>query len=190
MPERTLRKESMEEIVAFIGSWHPLLVHLPIGMLIMAFLLEWLARKERYAALRPAVNVVLLAGCITAILSCVAGYFLSLGGGYHENTLAWHKWLGIGVALVAAIAWTLKRFPQKTPRLQTLHFPLLVFLMLLLTAAGHYGGSLTHGSDYLSKSLPGPVRGLFGLPDREAEALPVIADVQEAAVFDEVIRPV
>src|SRR3546814_10621423 len=69
LPERTLRKESMEEIVAFIGSWHPLLVHLPIGMLIMAFLLEWLARKERYAALRPAVNVVLLAGCITAIRS-------------------------------------------------------------------------------------------------------------------------
>ncbi|HYH57374.1 MAG TPA: DUF2231 domain-containing protein, partial [Anseongella sp.] len=74
----------------FIGRWHPLLVHLPIGMLIMAFLLEWLARKEKYAALRPAVPVVLLTGSIGAILSCIAGYFLSFEGGYDETILSLH----------------------------------------------------------------------------------------------------
>ncbi|QEC52932.1 putative membrane protein [Anseongella ginsenosidimutans] len=180
----------MEEIISFIGSWHPLLVHLPIGMLIMAFLLEWVARKEKYAAFRPAVPAILLAGSIAAILSCVAGYFLSLGGGYNETTLAWHKWLGILVAAAATFAWLLKRFPTLLPRMNTLHFPLLVFLMLLLTAAGHYGGSLTHGSDYLSKNLPGPVRGIFGLSSLQAAELPVIPDVQEAAVFNEVVLPV
>lgn len=179
----------MKDMGVFIGTWHPLLVHLPIGMLIMAFLLEWAGRTEKYAAFRPAVPAILLVGSISAILACIAGYFLSLDGGYNQATLGWHQWLGIGVALVATFAWVLKRFPDLLPGFRSLHFPLLVFLMLLLTAAGHYGGSLTHGSDYLSKGIPGPVRGLFGLPSTAAE-LPVIADVQEAAVFDDVIRPV
>lgn len=180
----------MKDIALFLGSWHPLLVHLPIGMLIMAFLLEWMARIEKYAAFRPAVPAILLAGSIAAILSCLAGYFLSLGGGYNDSTLGWHKWLGIGVALFASFTWALKRFPGLLPRLKTLHFPMLVFLMLLLTAAGHYGGSLTHGSDYLSKSLPDPIRGAFGLSPLRAAEMPVIPNVQEAAVFNDVIRPV
>src|SRR5690606_22722418 len=111
----------MEEIALFLGSWHPLLVHLPIGMLIMAFLLEWLARKEKYAVFRPAVPAILLAGSITAVLACIAGYFLTLGGGYNESTLAWHMWLGIGVAVTAAAAWALKRFAEKLSYLRSLH---------------------------------------------------------------------
>jgi hypothetical protein len=32
----------------------------------------------------------------------------------------------------------------------------------LLVIAGHYGGSLTHGSDYFARYAPGPLRGLLG----------------------------
>lgn len=180
----------MDDFSLFLGSWHPLLVHLPIGMLIMAFLLEWFARKEKYAAFGPAVAPVLLAGSISAILSCIAGYFLSLGGGYNPSTLGWHKWLGIAVALIATIAWITKRFPDRIPFPRSFQFPLLILLMLLLTAAGHYGGTLTHGSGYLTKALPGPARELLGISAPEEAEIPVITNVQEAAVFDDVIRPV
>lgn len=174
----------------FVGRWHPLLVHLPIGMLIMAFLLELFARKEQYAALKPAVPVVLLAGGIGAVLSCIAGYFLSFDGGYDENTLSLHMWLGIAVAVFSLALWLLKRFPEKAPSLQRYHFPLLIFLIFILSAAGHFGGSLTHGSDYLAQAMPGPVRKLFGIQSARAAEMPVIADIQEAAVFGDVIQPI
>ena len=55
-------------------------------------------------------------------------------------------------------------------------------LFALIMITGHLGGSLTHGEDYLSGAL------------RSAEAAPAvirpIANVQEAAVYDSVVKPI
>jgi uncharacterized membrane protein len=97
------------EILTFIGRFHPLLVHLPIGFLFVAFLLEIFSRFNPYRELRHAVTFILLLGVISSGVSAVMGYFLSLGGGYEEDTLFWHQWLGIGVAVTALLAWVIKR---------------------------------------------------------------------------------
>ena len=46
-------------IPEFIGHFHPLLVHLPIGILLTGLFLQWLSRKEKYKNLQEAVPVVL-----------------------------------------------------------------------------------------------------------------------------------
>ncbi len=46
-------------MIELIGHFHPLLVHLPIGILMVALLLQWLAQKEKYAAVKHAVPIVL-----------------------------------------------------------------------------------------------------------------------------------
>jgi uncharacterized membrane protein len=43
-----LQTNSTSDWAMFLGHFHPLVVHLPIGMLIMAAILEWLSRKKIY----------------------------------------------------------------------------------------------------------------------------------------------
>jgi hypothetical protein len=42
------------------------------------------------------------------VLSCIFGYLLSSSGEYNEDTLFWHQWMGIAVAVVSLLAWYLK----------------------------------------------------------------------------------
>jgi hypothetical protein len=52
---------------------------------------------------------------------------------------------------------------------------------------GHLGGSLTHGADYLYVYMPAPFKGWFL---GKAETAPVIADVQEALIYEDIIVPI
>ena len=65
----------------FLGRFHPVVVHLPIGILLLAVLLHWLSRKPQFNNLQPAVSITLLLGALTAILSCISGWLLGVTAG-------------------------------------------------------------------------------------------------------------
>ena len=88
-------------VTEFIGRFHPLLVHLPIGILLLALAFQWLSRKEQYKLPHGVMKVVWISGAFTALLSCITGYMLSLSGDYDEDTVAIHMWMGIAVAAVS-----------------------------------------------------------------------------------------
>jgi uncharacterized membrane protein len=176
----------------FIGRSHPLLVHLPIGILLVVFILEWLGRKPGYSYLQSAIPPVLFAGVLAAVASCIAGYLLSAGGGYEESLLSWHKWLGISVAVVSLLLWIFKKLSQATQFyfLKKWMLPLSGVMVLLLSAAGHYGGSLTHGSDYLTQAMPVSLRQLTGAGGAVTAAGPVIENVADAKVYEAIVQPI
>ena len=142
-------------IFTFAGRLHPLVVHLPIGFLLLALLFDGLGYTRRYAHLRSAVPLTLLAGFVAAVLACILGWMLSSTGDYDASTLNNHKISGIILALIAGLLFLLTT-PQARrryvvgPRLFTV---LLLGLMGLVSYAGHQGGNLTHGSDYLSLAM-------------------------------------
>ncbi len=182
--------DSNGDILLFLGRWHPLLVHLPIGMLVLAFCFALLSRKKGNAPLVTAIPTTLLLGACSATLASVSGYLLSLGGGYDAETLSLHQWLGIGTTLVSALCWWLYRTPvakEKTRYpLRKFRFAFLTGMVALLCTAGHFGGTLTHGEGYLAEALPAHTREWFGWqPDRI-----LIDDVQEAAVYEDIIQPI
>lgn len=117
---------------------HPLIVHLPIGTLLLAVLFQHLSETERYRLLKPAIPWLFGSGAVSAILSCASGWWLASGGDYDADTLYWHRWLGILTGLAATSCFF---FPFKS---------LSAITALALVCAGHYGGALTHGSDYLT----------------------------------------
>ena len=96
-------------MTSFIGHFHPVLVHLPIGILLLAILFEFLSRREKYGSLTSAVELSWLLGGIAAAFSCVTGYMLSLSGEYEGDTLTRHQYLGIAVAVVSFLAFYLKK---------------------------------------------------------------------------------
>ncbi len=131
-------------MTSFIGHFHPVLVHLPIGILLLAILFEFLSRREKYGSLTSAVELSWLLGGITAAFSCVTGYILSLSGEYEGDTLTQHQYLGISVAVVSFLAFYLKK------KNKIKFYGATVFATALgVTITGHLGGTLTHGSDYL-----------------------------------------
>jgi len=183
-----LQAESAPEWVLFFGRFHPLIVHLPIGILVIAALIEIFARVPKLTALREANSFILFWGAVTATLACIAGYMLSQSGGYDEEALETHEWLGYGVAATAWVAYLLKKVPGGL--LHKAYRPVFLTSVLLIFGAGHYGGNLTHGSDYLTQYMPQPMRSLAGLPPRkEKQAAKKITDINQALVFEDLVQP-
>jgi uncharacterized membrane protein len=176
-------------ITSFFGRFHPVLVHLPIGILLLAFLFELLSRTKRYKKLKVAVRPSLFYGLVSAALAAASGYYLSQEEAYDDRLLTQHKWLGIAtvgltllVYLVSMNFFSLAKGDRRKA-ITLLFFPLVI----LLTLTGHKGGSLTHGEDYLfesngdtlSESTAGKV-----LSRRLS-----ITNVKEARVYNDIIMP-
>ncbi len=148
------------EFLYFLGRFHPLLLHLPIGFLVLAFLMELAARKPSFASLAPAIPFTLVLGAASALVTALLGYFLSLEGGYEGSSLNVHKYSGIALVVFAsALAYLRIRRPSAG-----IYMPAFAVTMVLMAVTGHYGGNLTHGSNFLTEHAPSPVRRALGLP--------------------------
>ena len=90
-------------MLQLLGRLHILVLHLPIGFLVLAFLMELAARRS-HQVLRPAVGFSLFWGMVSAVVAAGLGYLLSLDGSYDAELLDWHKWLGIATAALAGTA--------------------------------------------------------------------------------------
>jgi mono/diheme cytochrome c family protein len=160
-----------------IGRFHPVLVHLPIGILLLAALFQLLALRPKYASMHAALSIALFWGMISAILSCISGYFLSLSGDYDDELIDRHTWFAIATASISLIAYFFHRWENEFAKWVILLMVPLIFI------TGHLGGSLTHGSDYLTKG--------FSKKDSVTEKeIKPIADVQEANAYADIIQPI
>ncbi|GAA4412630.1 ribonuclease inhibitor [Nibrella viscosa] len=184
---------SPSDWVLFFGHFHPVVVHLPIGFVIVAGILELGRLTNQLQISRQAMATIFFWSAISATVACVFGYLLSLGGGYDEELLDQHMWQGIGVAVFTWLAWFVKseRWGDMLPISQLFYLPALALTVIMLTLAGHYGGSLTHGSDYLTAYTPEPFRSIAGIPPREQEvAFKPITDLNQAQVYEQIIHPI
>jgi uncharacterized membrane protein/mono/diheme cytochrome c family protein len=159
----------------FIGRFHPVLVHLPIGILLVAVLFYFLSGQEKYKSVAPAISIALFIGMCSAIASSISGFLLSKTAAYEEPLLSRHQWSGIATTVVAVAAWVLysKQFRQLKG--------VMLLLSLLIIITGHFGGSLTHGDDYLFAS--GDKNKKPAAPHK------LIPDVQQAVAYTDIIKP-
>ena len=163
-------------IPELIGHLHPALVHLPIGILLLASLFQLLALKPKYASLHAATSIALFWGMISAILSCISGYLLSQSGDYDEELVDTHKWFAIATASISLIAYLFNRWENEFAKW------MILLMIPLIIITGHLGGSLTHGTNYLTKG--------FSKDSVAEKEIKPIADVQEANVYADIIQPI
>jgi uncharacterized membrane protein len=168
------------DITGFLGHLHPLVVHLPIGFLLLALIFDLVSYHHSYTYLKAAVPVTLLAGFISAVAASIFGYLLSLSGDYDGSTLANHKIAGIVLTIIAGLLF----FATTTKAKSVLNIPPKLFsflftgLTVLMAYAGHLGGSLTHGNTYLSMETL----------TQERRQKPVNAE--DAMIFEDVVHPI
>lgn len=149
----------------FLGRFHPLLVHLPIGMLVVLPFLE-LAGTTR-PGLRESAGFVLPLTLAAGAITLVLGISLAYGSGVMGTTVTRHMWGGIAL-LIELMVWVTVRPAWISGQLQRAYPTLLAVCLLTLTWTAHQGGSLTHGSDYLTRYMPGPLRRFFPLAASDA----------------------
>ncbi len=162
-----------------MGYFHPLLVHLPIGFLLLAILMDLLAYRSAFVQYRAAVPSTLFLGFVAALLSCGTGYLLANSGDYEPTSLQTHQQAGWIVAGASGVLWLLSGvfFRKQSQAGSRWMSALLLALGGVIAYTGHQGGSLTHGSDYLSwraaNESEKPVRKI-ALVDSTALELPKV----------------
>ena len=142
----------------FLGRLHPLIVHFPIALLVIGLVLEACTLNGRNHGLRAAIDILLLAGAIGAVLAVGFGWLLEAQEDYSGDILSVHKWSGVVTAVLATLTIWLHRKMLRSGGGGRAHLKtyrvVLVLTVMGVTVAGHFGASLTHGADFLTSVLP------------------------------------
>ena len=167
------------------GCWgisHPMLVHLPVGGLVVLGVLEALAVSSRFKDAARNRRVVLGLVALGAIAAAACGWLLALGGGYDAELLSLHRWMGIGVAGACVVTWLF----CVAGRLRVYRAALLITLIVLIFA-GHFGSEITHGRGFLSLRASAHRSTGSGAATVGAAADPAPADA--ASYYAQLIQP-
>lgn len=165
----------------FIGRMHVVVLHLPIGLIVGAFAIEFFGLFKRSKGFDIAAAWLFVLGALTSIVAVISGLLLgaeAAGGDLTAWSILWadddqvgetlnlHMWLGVGVMLFAIPAAVLKvlavrkQWPDESAVPARAGWPLavarlgLVSTMLLIPSVGHLGGNMVHGQDYLTEHAP------------------------------------
>lgn len=182
----------MPDIVRFLGHFHPVLLHLPIGVFALILLQELGAifgRRDR--AVSETSLFPMFFGAASGILAVIAGFLLYHGHGeeYGGDALAErHLWGGLVFAVVAVFTFIVKAWTVALSANQAWYRLLLFGSVGVMGFASHDGASLTHGSDYLTKFAPAPVRAVLGLETQKPNA-PVKAAADQI-VYVDIVAPI
>ena len=161
----------MEEIIKYLGNFHPVVLHLPIGAFLFTFLL-FLSQRFLKSNFDPAIRLGLLFSFITSIITSIFGYILRLFGEYDATLVDRHMWLALATTLMIGIVMYLHKKQRSFNQILSCFILSTVFL----TVTGHNGGSLTHGKDYLK------------LPTIDAKIS--VINYDSIHVFNQVISPI
>jgi hypothetical protein len=172
------------DLTLFFGRFHALLVHLPIGFMVLLMAMEALALTGRFRDANRGSRLIVALGVPAAAASALCGWLLARGGAYDPGVLQWHRWTGVGFAgcclalfLLHRLEWT-RAFRAG-----------LAATLALLVVASHNGGSLTHGRDYLTRYAPGRLRAWLGGSGSSRPAR-TAADLTTQPVFTAVVQPI
>tara|TARA_R110002049_G_scaffold37208_1_gene117445 strand:- start:10880 stop:12256 length:1377 start_codon:yes stop_codon:yes gene_type:complete len=169
----------------FFGRFHAMFVHLPIGFIILAVIFELISFKKK-VDLHVAISYAFLIGALSGVFSIVLGLMLASDGSYNEATLNIHKWTAIALTAITFLLYFIKRSNDRLTWIKKSYSVLLVLVMVLLFVAGHNGGNLTHGSDYLLEHAPTSIRSLAGMkPIRER-----VTVLDSALVYEDVVHAI
>ena len=141
-------------------------LHLPIGLFSFAALLELVAWLRPFEGLRRVLAINLGLGVLMATVTGVLGLYRSAGGDYSQELLLLHRNTGIAMTVVAGVTLVLhSAVLQAGNRWLWWYRGSLGTTLVLLMAASHYGGSLTHGQGFLTQNAPQVIRNWMTLWD-------------------------
>jgi uncharacterized membrane protein len=140
---------SVPPVLQAFGRLHPLLLHLPIGLLLVTVIVIFTRRYFEGTSLEDLLSFLLHFTALTASVTTLMGLLLSLEGTFAADQLRAHKWTGVSLSF---LCWFLLGVRDNIRVLK----PLGAAGVVLLIFTGHFGASLTHGEDFVLGPLETP----------------------------------
>lgn len=159
-----------------LGRMHPLMLHFPIVLLLLALLMEFFRFTPKYKDqefYQSFTKNLFLFAVLTSLITALMGLFLSLEEGYSGDVLDWHKWSGAAMVFLASFLYACRNRSWYRETIARISISLTAFTLIL---AAHFGATLTHGDDFIL----GPV----------LQARTVTVSFEDAEVFDHLILPI
>ncbi len=187
LPPFTADGIQVPAIGLFLGHFHPLVLHLPIGVFVLIVCQEIGAMVFRRGNMTPTADFPLVFGAWSAVVAALTGVLLYRGlpEDYAGNAVGErHLWGGLAFAAAALLTLLAKAWTD------ALGARPLGYRLLLLASVGvmgftsHDGASLTHGGDFLTRHAPPQIRKWLG------ETPPADAAPADPVVYAEIIAPI
>lgn len=160
-------KDGLPDLAKFIGRFHPVVLHLPIGMLVWVLVregLNFLSKRSESTSSHTAMGFAAASAVIAALL----GFLLYHSTPDYDRELAErHLYGGLAFSCAAVAAYIIKVWVDVRQGTGT-----WLYRIVLLASAGmmaftsHDGASLTHGKGYLTDYAPDPLRRFIGMKPR------------------------
>ncbi len=182
-------KEEASKMVLFVGRFHPILLHLPVGALIVLVFMELAClRRSGEAALGSAALLTLWIGAAGSVLAGMAGIMLSREGGYEGGNFTLHQTMALIGTAGILLALVLRLTAMGRGSSEALHVYRAVFFLSfsIMGLGAHFGGNMSHGNKFLTEHAPDGIRqpmvnmekwmlSFVEKPKAEAEPTPAVA---------------
>ncbi|MCM8536235.1 MAG: c-type cytochrome [Lentisphaeraceae bacterium] len=178
------------DFFVFLGRFHPLALHLPIGMLVVAFFMQAFALWKKRDDLHFPYCFVLGCSFVFSMVAVLFGSFLAMQNDYNPDLINRHGWGGLLFSALVGIAFFFKLSFLKSGQEKVVHKKISLVVMFIalnvMSFVGHDGGSLTHGEEYLFDYAPNWVRAITG---RDPKVDPNAPIDPELSVYEGLVAP-
>jgi len=181
-------EDGLPDLAKFIGRFHPLVLHLPIGMMIWVLIHETIIVFAGKGGRSSSLTAMGFAA-FSAVAASLLGYVLYFSIPEYDPELAErHLYGGLAFTCLALTAWVVKLWVDAAGGRGALLYRLLLLASVgVMGFTSHDGASMTHGGNYLTEYAPAPVRKLLGLPERPETT---VQDITVQPVYAGIVKPI
>lgn len=172
-------------VIDSLGRFHPIIVHFPIVLVLCTVIFEWLFGSFKGPIGISIINILYQWSLYTSVIAVIAGYFLYKSGDYGGDLITLHFWSGVLVAVLMIWSMHFRKLYKRTHRWRwrQLSRGLLLSAGILVFYAGHQGGSLTHGPDFLTEPIQTAIH------QRNLQENTVLKEPSSQLVYQDLIVP-
>lgn len=166
--EETTGPDEGSGLIAWLGKFHPLMVHFPIALILIAGFFELLSvaggafpfipMRDGRTGFTTAARLCIFFGALFGVIAAALGWFNAADHFFSANLqedLFWHRWLGTVVAAISMLALIFSEIHHRalergesSGSAGSLYRVLLFVGCVLIIIVGHLGGTLVFGEGY------------------------------------------